>query len=62
VEIKLLFDLADVLEEAEFFRFRKAEVQKRLAEIREAVSYWKKEASFVRAPAAEIRLMSDTFE
>ena len=56
------FDLNDALEASEFFRFRKAEAQKRLAEIREAVSHWKQEAALVRAPAAEIRLMRDAFE
>jgi len=56
------FDLNNALEVAEFFRFRKAEVQQRLAEIRKAVSYWKQEASLVNAPAAEIRLMRDAFE
>ena len=56
------FDLNDALEAAEFFRFRKAEAQKRLAEIREAVSHWKQEAVIVKAPASEIRLMRDAFE
>lgn len=56
------FDLNDALEAAEFFRFRKAEAQKRLSEIREAVSYWKQEAALVRTSAAEIRLMRDAFE
>ena len=56
------FDLNDALEAAEFFRFRKAEAQKRLAEIREAVSHWKQEATLAKATPTEIRLMRDAFE
>ena len=56
------FDLNDALEAAEFFRFRKTEAQKRLAEIREAVSHWKQEATLAKAIPAEIRLMRDAFE
>ena len=56
------FDLNNVREAAEFFRFRKAEAQNRLAEMRESVSYWKQEAAVVRAPSTEIRLMRDAFE
>ena len=33
------FSLDDALEAAEFFRFRKSEAQRRLVEIREAVSH-----------------------
>ena len=56
------FSLKDAVEAAEFFRFRKSEAQKRLAEIREAVSHWRQEATHLKAAPSEIRLMSDAFE
>ena len=56
------FSLSDAMEVAEFFRLRKGEAQKRLSEIRKAVSHWKQEAAQVRASASEIRLMRDAFE
>ena len=62
MEERSAFSLVDALEVAEFFRLRKSEAQKRLAEIREAVSHWGHEASLVKAAPSEIRLMSDAFE
>ncbi len=56
------FSLSDALEAAEFFRFRKGEAPKRLAEIRKAVSHWKEEATRVRVSSSEIGLMRDAFE
>ena len=56
------FSLSDAMEAAEFFRLRKGEAQKRLSEIRKAVSHWRQEASSVKASSSEIRLMSDAFE
>lgn len=56
------FSVELALEVADFFRYRKAEAQKRLDEIREAVSHWRFEAEHVRASAAEIRQMRDAFE
>lgn len=47
---------------AEFSRFRKADAQKRLDDIRNAVSYWKQEAALVNAPAVEVRFIRDAFE
>lgn len=62
MEERNAFSVSDALEAAEFFRFRKKEAQKRLAEIREAVSHWRYEASLVKATASEIRHMRDAFE
>ena len=56
------FSLKDALEVVEFFRFRKGEAQKRLVEIREAVSHWRQEATHVKAAPSEIRLMRDAVE
>lgn len=56
------FSLSDALDAAEFFRFSKGEAQKRLSEIRKAVSHWRQEASSVKASSSEIRLMRDAFE
>lgn len=56
------FSLDDAIEAAEFFRFRKAGAQKRLAEIREAVSHWKQEASLVKAKSSETGYMREAFE
>ncbi len=62
IEDRSTFSLDDALEAAEFFRFRKSEAQKRLAEIREAASHWRQEATHVKAAPSEIRLMRDAFE
>lgn len=62
IEDRSAFSLDDALEAAEFFRFRKSEAQKRLAEIREAVSHWRHEASLVKPAPSEIRFMRDAFE
>ena len=62
MEERNAFSVSDALEAAEFFRFRKSEAQKRLAEIRAAVSHWRQDASLVKAAPSEIRLMRDAFE
>ncbi|MBD5557626.1 MAG: type II toxin-antitoxin system HipA family toxin [Desulfovibrio sp.] len=62
IEDRSAFSLDDALEAAEFFRFRKSEAQKCLAEIREAVSHWRQEATHVKAAPSEIRFMRDAFE
>ncbi len=62
MEDRSAFSMNDALEAAEFFRFRKSEAQKRLADIREAVAHWRHEASLVKATPSEIRFMRDAFE
>ena len=54
--------LDGALETAKFFCFSISEAQKRLAEIREAVSHWRQDAALTQAPPAEIRFMRDAFE
>ncbi len=62
IDNQMAFSLSDALDVAEFFRFSKGGAQKRLSEIRKAVSHWKEEATRVKARSSEIRLMSDAFE